>query len=260
MAGTSLRSRRTATTSARSTRAIRRRAPDRPARRSSCVRTCIGYGAPTRQNTFEAHGSPLGPDELRAAKADARLAARSRRSGSRRSARPCFRTRLDADVTGVRLGTAHRPLRRRASRAGRGASRAACAANAARRLGRRAADLPGRRRRAGHAQGRRRPCCEGTGKRLPELIGGSADLNPSTLTWLKGAGDFEPPDIAADESRRARRRRLGLRGPQHPLRRARARDGRGGERHGAARRRHPVRRDLPRLLRLHAPARSGSPR
>jgi len=28
------------------------------------VRTRIGYGAPTKENTFEAHGSPLGPDEL----------------------------------------------------------------------------------------------------------------------------------------------------------------------------------------------------
>ncbi|MBW2673306.1 MAG: transketolase [Deltaproteobacteria bacterium] len=26
---------------------------------------------------------------------------------------------------------------------------------------------------------------------LPELMGGSADLNPSTLTWLKGFGDFQ---------------------------------------------------------------------
>jgi transketolase len=29
--------------------------------------------------------------------------------------------------------------------------------------------------------------------RLPEIFGGSADLNPSTLTWIKGAGDFEAP-------------------------------------------------------------------
>src|SRR4029453_3285709 len=28
------------------------------------VRTIIGYGAPHKQNTFEAHGSPLGPDEV----------------------------------------------------------------------------------------------------------------------------------------------------------------------------------------------------
>jgi transketolase len=28
---------------------------------------------------------------------------------------------------------------------------------------------------------------------IPDLIGGSADLNPSTLTWLKGEGDFQHP-------------------------------------------------------------------
>ena len=30
-------------------------------------------------------------------------------------------------------------------------------------------------------------------KRIPELMGGSADLNPSTETALKGQGDFQPP-------------------------------------------------------------------
>ena len=29
--------------------------------------------------------------------------------------------------------------------------------------------------------------------RLPSLIGGSADLDPSTYTALQGLGDFEPP-------------------------------------------------------------------
>ncbi|MBE0558231.1 MAG: transketolase, partial [Proteobacteria bacterium] len=28
---------------------------------------------------------------------------------------------------------------------------------------------------------------------IPELMGGSADLNPSTFTWLKGRGDFQRP-------------------------------------------------------------------
>jgi transketolase len=28
--------------------------------------------------------------------------------------------------------------------------------------------------------------------KLPELMGGSADLDPSTFTWLKGQGDFAP--------------------------------------------------------------------
>ncbi|GAG38319.1 unnamed protein product, partial [marine sediment metagenome] len=33
-----------------------------------CVRTIIGYGAPSKQGTFGTHGSPLGQDELLAAK------------------------------------------------------------------------------------------------------------------------------------------------------------------------------------------------
>jgi len=34
--------------------------------------------------------------------------------------------------------------------------------------------------------------------RVPELVGGSADLNSSTETPLKGAGDFEPPATAGE--------------------------------------------------------------
>ena len=30
-------------------------------------------------------------------------------------------------------------------------------------------------------------------KRIRNIIGGSADLNPSTNTALKGLGDFQPP-------------------------------------------------------------------
>ena len=29
--------------------------------------------------------------------------------------------------------------------------------------------------------------------KIPEMAGGSADLNPSTFTWLKGCGDFQSP-------------------------------------------------------------------
>jgi transketolase len=34
--------------------------------------------------------------------------------------------------------------------------------------------------------------------KIPELLGGSADLNPSTFTWLKGLGDFQRPDLAEE--------------------------------------------------------------
>ena len=34
--------------------------------------------------------------------------------------------------------------------------------------------------------------------KVPELAGGSADLNPSTFTWLKGFGDFQSPRLSAE--------------------------------------------------------------
>ena len=38
---------------------------------------------------------------------------------------------------------------------------------------------------------------------LPELMGGSADLNPSTFTWLKGFGDFQKPDAPQGDTQGA---------------------------------------------------------
>ena len=91
--------------------------------------------------------------------------------------------------------------------------------------------------------------------KVPTFIGGSADLDPSTNTAMKGAGDFESAFRRRRiRGRRALRWRLGLRRAQHPLRYPRARDGQLGQRHGRPRRRHSFHRDLPRLLRLHAPA------
>ena len=34
--------------------------------------------------------------------------------------------------------------------------------------------------------------------KVPELAGGSADLNPSTFTWLKGLGDFQSPAFSVE--------------------------------------------------------------
>ena len=80
---------------------------------------------------------------------------------------------------------------------------------------------------------------------LPELVGGSADLTPSNNTSVKAWKNFEPGDYAA------RYVHFGIR--EHG-------DGVDHERHGAASRRHSVRRHVPDLLGLHAAARSGSRR
>src|SRR5258708_9824940 len=45
---------------------VARSAPNQPS--LIAVRTIIGYGAPHKENTFEVHGNPLGPDEVLAAK------------------------------------------------------------------------------------------------------------------------------------------------------------------------------------------------
>ena len=71
---------------------------------------------------------------------------------------------------------------------------------------------------------------------LPELVGGSADLDPSTKTYLKNCGDFEPGNYAG------RNIHYGVR--EHAMVAAH-------ERHLAARRPAAVRGDvlqLPRLL------------
>ena len=85
---------------------------------------------------------------------------------------------------------------------------------------------------------------------LPALIGGSADLDPSTYSALKGFGDFEPGDIIAGDPR-VPTAAAGLQRPQPAFRRARTCDGRDHQRHGSARRRVAVRRHLP-VFRPHA--------
>ncbi len=158
------------------------------------VRTHLGYGAPHKQDTFEAHGSPLGPEELRAAK---------ERLGW--PVDPPFLIPPDA--------LAHF---RRAVDRGRAWEREweAALAAYARAFPAEAAEF--RRVMAGHlpagwdtelptfpADAKGLPTRKASetvlqelGHRLPELMGGSADLNPSTFTWLKGEGDFESPATA----------------------------------------------------------------
>ncbi len=155
------------------------------------VRTRIGYGAPTKENTFEAHGSPLGPDELRAAK---------QRLGW--PLEPAFWIPPEA-LAQFRTALGHGRERREAWDAAFGryaAAHADLAAELRRRMAHKLppdwdgglpsfpADAKGvATRKAGET------VLQVLAGRLPEIFGGSADLNPSTLTWIKGAGDFEAP-------------------------------------------------------------------
>ncbi len=61
--------------------------------------------------------------------------------------------------------------------------------------------------------------------RVPELVGGSADLNPSTETAPQGRRRLPEPGHGGRGAPGRGRRRVGLRRKERPLRRARARDG-----------------------------------
>jgi transketolase len=159
------------------------------------VRTHIGYGSPKKQDSFAAHGSPLGEEELQAAKKvlgwptmdkfylpseavqsfrvavengavferewqqrfDAyKTAFPSEAADFERIVAGCLPDGWDADLP--KWKPTDKPL---ATRAAGGEVMNALV------------------------------------KKIPNLVGGSADLNPSTNTALKGKGDFQPAGTVA---------------------------------------------------------------
>ncbi|MEZ0395172.1 MAG: transketolase [Anaerolineales bacterium] len=152
-------------------------------------RTTIGYGAPTKQGTNKVHGEPLGEEELNAAK-----------QALGWPLTPRFF--IPEDVLTFYRQALQRGAALEAEWQERlAAYRAAFPAEAAeleRRLSRRLpqgwqADLPvfppdakgmGTRAASGKTINALAP-------RLPELFGGSADLAPSTKTWIEGQPAFQ---------------------------------------------------------------------
>jgi len=158
-------------------------------------RTIIGYGAPTKQNTAAAHGAPLGPEELRAAK-----------EALGWPPEPMFYVPDDVLAhfrTSVERG-AQAEAEWRALWARYRQTYPELAAELERRWAGALppnwdADLPtfdpdpkGMATRV--ASGK---ALNALAARLPELIGGSADLTPSNKTYLQGEGDFGPGNYAA---------------------------------------------------------------
>ena len=155
------------------------------------VRTHIGYGSPNKHDTFEAHGSPLGVDEVRLTKQNLGW-----------PTKPPFLIPKEA------LAHFRQALTRGASNEKAWNERIAAYAKAfpelAEQLGQSVlgelppgwdADIPdfladakGMATRA--ASGR---VMNAIAPKLPALTGGSADLDPSTKTALEGLGDFNPP-------------------------------------------------------------------
>jgi transketolase len=167
------------------------RARDETARPSLImVRTIIGYGAPKKQNTSGVHGSPLGEEELMAAK------------------KALFWPVEPPFLIFPEILENFRKALKKGEK---------CEEEWKTVLARYAAEFPDQANEFERMMKRELPAgweagipdfagetksvatrkaseavLQVLGKNIPELIGGSADLNPSTLTWIKGGGDFEP--------------------------------------------------------------------
>jgi len=151
------------------------------------VRTHIGYGSP-KQDTFEAHGEPLGPEATRKTKKKLHW--------------PLEPTFLIPDQAGAHMAEAVERGAQLESQwkdlLGRYRSQFPDEAAQLERMIRGdlpqdwTADLPWFKPDAAGVATRvaSSKVMNAVARRLPELMGGSADLNPSTKTYLAGYGDF----------------------------------------------------------------------
>lgn len=161
------------------------------------VRTHIGYGSPNKQDRFEAHGSPLGSEELKVTKQNLGW-----------PVEPSFYIPTQAlehfrgaVQRGKEVESRWNDLMTAYQRAFPGLAGELSCVMRGELLEGWDADIPtfpadekGMATRV--ASGR---VLNAIATRLPTLIGGSADLNPSTNTVLKDLGDFQHPDSAVGD-------------------------------------------------------------
>lgn len=161
------------------------------------VRTHLGYGSPGKQDTFEAHGSPLGPEEVRRTKQNLGWPVEPAfhlPDESLRHFRQCIVRGQELEQAWEERFAAYR--REFAGPAGQleamlARSMPAGWASALPRFS------PEKKLATRAASGK---ILAAVADRLPGLIGGSGDLNPSTQTVLPGAGDFQNPRRSAGDT------------------------------------------------------------
>ena len=151
------------------------------------MRTHIGFGSP-RQDSYLAHGEPLGPENVKKSKEELGW-----------PLEPDFFVPDDVLKFYREASARVRTSKRRGRRLYDAwkAANADLAAQLERMIaGKRPADLPWPSFDESNGALATRDAggivMNAIAESLPELVGGSADLDPSTKTYIKGCGDFEP--------------------------------------------------------------------
>jgi transketolase len=158
-----------------------------------CARTIIGYGSPNKADTFGAHGSPLGPDEVIATKENLGIPTEPAFYVPESAANHFLETvqkGAEAESAWNDLFAAYRQANPELAAQFERALTGELAENWD-------ADIP-----SWNAGDKAISTRKASGevinsffKHIPTFLGGSADLNPSTLTAMKGGGDFGDPSF-----------------------------------------------------------------
>jgi transketolase len=158
------------------------------------VNTHIGYGSPKKQDNFSAHGNPLGEEELQASKKALGWPSMEKFFLPEEAVNH-FREAIDKGARAQQEWCNRFEEYRNAYPAEAAEFEMISSGSLPENFG---ADLPkwkpsdkpiATRAAGGEA-------LNALAKRVPNIIGGSADLNPSTNTALKGQGDFQPAEFA----------------------------------------------------------------
>jgi transketolase len=162
------------------------------------VHTHIGYGSPKKQDNFSSHGNPLGDEELLATKKALGWPS-TEKFFLPREAVDLFRQAIDKGAKAQSEWKA-RVAAYKAAFPAEGAEFEMISAGKL--PDNWAADLPkwnpGDKPMATRVAGGE--VLNALAKRIPNIVGGSADLNPSTNTALKGMGDFQPSEFGGPGS------------------------------------------------------------
>ncbi len=155
------------------------------------VRTHLGYGSPNKQDTYQAHGSPLGEEEVRLTKLNlgwptepAFYIPEEVRAHFRAAIANGQRDEASWNDKLSGYARAFPALAEELQQVTRGD----CPVGWDEGIPAFPVDAKGLSTRVASGQ-----VMNAIAPRLPSLIGGSADLDPSTYTALQGLGDFEPP-------------------------------------------------------------------